>query len=87
MLQNPTPGNFGTLGPKTLDYWGQFSLDANASKTFRLTESKSMAVRIDARNVLNHPTPGIPSFTLDTFGEIGSKSGSRTFQAQLRFNF
>jgi hypothetical protein len=86
-LVNPTPGNFGNLGPRTLNYWGQFSLDANASKTFRLTESKSLSVRIDARNVLNHPTPGIPSFSIDTLGDIGTKSGSRTFQAQARLSF
>jgi hypothetical protein len=52
-----------------------------------LTESKSLSVRIDARNVLNHPTPGIPSFSIDTLGDIGTKSGSRTFQAQARLSF
>jgi len=86
-LVNPTPGNLGTLGARTLDYWGQFQLDANVSKNFRLTESKSLQLRIDTRNVLNHPTPGIPSFSITSLGNITTKSGSRTFQGQLRLTF
>ena len=86
-LVNPTPGNVGTLGARTLDYWGQFQLDANVSKTFRLTESKSLQIRIDTTNVLNHPTPGIPDFSLDNLGNITSKSGSRSFQGQVRLSF
>jgi hypothetical protein len=86
-LVNPTPGNLGTLGARTLNYWGQFQLDANLSKTFRLAETKSIQLRIDTRNVLNHPTPGIPNFGMENLGQITSKSGSRTFQGQLRFSF
>jgi hypothetical protein len=86
-LVNPTPGNLGTLGQRTLDYQGQFQLDANISKTFRLAESKSLQLRIDTRNVLNHPSPGIPSFSITSLGDIGTKSDSRTFQGQLRLSF
>ncbi len=89
-LVNPAPGELGTLGMRTLEYWGQFSLDANAQKTFRLTESKQIAVRVDSINVLNHPQPGIPNYFTNfggPFGSISSKSGSRTFQAQLRLTF
>ena len=43
MLVNPAPGQLGTLGFKTLDYWGQFNFDANIQKTFRLTESKQLS--------------------------------------------
>jgi hypothetical protein len=89
VLVNPRPGEVGTLGSRSLDYWGQFSLDANISKSFRLTESKSLAMRVDTINVLNHPQPGIPNYTVGTgtFGAITTKTGSRTFQGQLRFSF
>ena len=48
-----------------------------------------MTFRLDAQNVLNHPTPGNPSLNINTgtFGEINNKSGSRTLQAQLRVDF
>jgi len=93
-LINPTPGNLGTLGARSLTYPGQFDLDMNMSKTFRLTESKSMQVRIDTKNVLNHPSPNLPGFSVNptsannTFiGEVTGKGGSRTFQGQVRVNF
>jgi hypothetical protein len=92
LLVNPNPGEVGTLGMRTLSYWGQFSLDANAQKTFRLTESKQLSIRIDTTNVLNHPQPGIPNYFVGTgtFGAItggSAKSGSRTFQGQVRLSF
>ena len=91
MLVNPKPGEFGTLGPRTLARWGAFSLDANAQKTFRLTESKQLSIRIDSTNILNHPQPDIPNFNVGsntaTFGAITGKSGTRTIQGQLRLTF
>ena len=91
MLVNPKPGEFGTLGPRTLARWGAFSLDANAQKTFRLTESKQLSIRIDSTNILNHPQPDVPNFNVGsntaTFGAITGKSGTRTIQGQLRLTF
>ena len=72
---------------------GQFSLDANIQKRFRLTESKQLSLRIDTTNVLNHPTPGVPNYFVGggIFGEMGQittgKSGGRTFQGQVRLTF
>jgi hypothetical protein len=41
--------------------------------------------------MLNHPTPVLPAGALNinsgTFGEINNKTGNRTLQAQLRFDF
>ena len=56
MLVNPRPGEFGTLGPRTLARWGAFSLDANAQKTFMLTESKQLSIRIDSDKHLEPST-------------------------------
>jgi hypothetical protein len=88
MLVNPSPGQLGTLGFKTLDYWGQFNFDANVQKTFRLTESKQLSLRVDGTNILNHPQPGLPNAGPNNFGTITTgKTGSRVFQAQVRLSF
>ena len=98
MLVNPKPGEYGVLSPNVLTSFGNWSLDANAQKTFQISESKSLSIRIDATNVLNHPTPFIPYMAPGgqtgngQFGEIlcgcnDSKSGTRTFQGQVRFQF
>ena len=87
--------------PLSLRSLGKWRLDANLGKTFRLSESKSLQVRFDATNLLNHPdlsdsqpqtgqsinTAGV------VFGRIPDKGGSltgsnpRRLQAQLRFTF
>jgi len=97
VLVNPKPGEFGTLGPRTIDSWGQFFLDANLQKSFRLTESKQMTIRLDATNILNHPQLGTPNFVVGgtAFGQISTKGNAifgggpvqRNFQGQVRFTF
>jgi hypothetical protein len=89
VLQNPQPGRQGTLGQNTVENLGVIRFDANLSKTFRISETKSLQVRIDATNVLNHPTPGGPSFSInsDNFGLSTTKTGNRNFQGQLRLTF
>jgi hypothetical protein len=98
VLANPKPGETGVLTPNVLTSFGNWSLDGNAQKSFRLTETKQLTIRIDATNVLNHPTPFIPYFQPGgqtgngQFGEIlcgcnDSKSGTRTFQGQVRLTF
>jgi len=93
LLQQPLPGRQGNLGANTMHTVSRWTLDASISKRFRLTESKSLQLRVDTTNIMNHPTPGDPSGLAlgnsfaDTFGQITSKSGNRTFQGQLRFSF
>ena len=89
VLVNPKPGEFGTLGPRTLERWGAFALDANVQKTFSLTESKKLSVRLDSTNILNHPQVGLPNTAVNTgiFGAITTKTGTRTFQGSLRLTF
>jgi hypothetical protein len=61
------------------------------SKTFRITESKSLQIRVDATNVLNHPTPNAPNLAVSgttDFGQISAKgTQTRNFQGQVRFSF
>ena len=89
VLQNPLPGRQGTLGQSTLETLGWIRFDGNLGKTFRFTESKSLQIRVDATNVLNHPTPAAPTLSInsDNFGLSTSKTGGRSFQGQLRFTF
>jgi hypothetical protein len=81
----------GTLGQKTITGIGTWSLDANLSKTFRISESKSVQVRMDATNITNHPGMNAPSLNitnLTVFGQItGKPNNVRQFQGQLRFSF
>jgi hypothetical protein len=90
VLQNPQPGKRGNLGQNTVIGLGSYRFDMNLGKTFRVTESKSLVVRFDAQNVLNHPQPGNPSLAMNSttpWGQITTKTGGRLFQGTLRFNF
>jgi hypothetical protein len=95
VLQNPKPGTQGNLGQQTFEMPGTFGFDANLSKSFKISETKSLQFRMDATNVLNHPNPlpaapavSINSTTTTDFGYLtNSKTGNRQFQAQLRLSF
>jgi hypothetical protein len=91
VLQQAKPGTLGNLGADTIRGVGNWSVDGNIGKTFRITESKSLQVRVDATNVFNHPTPANPSVALGgsttDFGSITTKTGTRSFQGQVRFSF
>jgi hypothetical protein len=91
ILQNAAPGKRGTLGSNTLQTRGVWSFDASMSKTFRISESKSAQIRMDATNVLNHPTPPDPTLSINsntTFGNMeGDKTGSRSFRGSVRITF
>jgi len=100
LLQNPLPGTRGTLGQRVVEGPGRWRFDASLAKSIKITESKSLQVRMDATNVLNHPEPQTmitgasllnmnindTNFGLFT-GPNAKTTGHREFQAQLRFNF
>jgi hypothetical protein len=90
ILQHPQPGKKGNLGNNAIVGMGNWRFDANLGKTFRISESKSLQVRFDAQNVLNHPQPGTPNFSITgnaPFGQVTTKTGNRIFQGQMRLNF
>ena len=100
VLQNPLPGRRGNM-PFSLEAPGKWKFDANLSKSFRISEGKTLQFRLDATNVLNHPdladpvpqtgqsinTPGITFGQIPTKGGSGSGAAPRAFQAQLRLQF
>jgi hypothetical protein len=79
----------GTMGLRPIEGPGTIAFDANLQKTIRITESKSLTFRVDANNILNHPNAGAPNLNINTgvFGEINTKTGSRSLQALVRFDF
>ena len=82
---------------------GIWSFDAAMGKNVRISESKSVTIRMDATNVLNHPNVGNCSTTSTTppqcnpvlningtnpFGFIQTKGDQiRQFKGTVRFNF
>jgi hypothetical protein len=74
MLQNPQPGNQGTLGGQTMRQPGRFSLDANLVKTIRYAEGRGIQLRVDATNVLNHATPADVYINLGPGGSFNDQS-------------
>jgi len=92
VLQNPQPGKRGTLGQNTVIGLGSFRFDANLGKTFQITEGKTLTVRFDSQNILNHPQPVFANNALNVnsttpFGQMTTKTGGRLFQGQLRLSF
>ncbi len=58
VLQNPQPGVRGNAGLNTLEYAGTWRADMALAKRFRIKENLRATIRMDARNVFNHPTRG-----------------------------
>jgi hypothetical protein len=93
VLRNARPGELGTLGLRPIEGPGRWDLDANIQKSIRVHESKNLTLRMDATNILNHPTPGAANNPVNlninsgTFGQINTKTGNRILQAQIRLDF
>jgi len=91
VLQNSLPGTQGNQGARMLRLPGRWFMDANISKTLRISESKSLQLRVDANNILNHPNPGEPVFNVGSpdFGRVTANKTvqPRAFQAKLRLTF
>jgi hypothetical protein len=91
LLQNPQPGQRGTLGQRTMYLPGQWALDASISKSVRIGESRSLEIRVDSTNIFNHPGPGAPNLNINAdnpFGFIQAKNNDRrSFKGQIRFDF
>jgi hypothetical protein len=89
VLQNAKPGELGTLGLRPIYGPGTWNFDANLQKKIRIDESKNVAIRLDASNLFNHPTPGNPNLNINTgtFGEVNTKTGFRTLAGQVRLEF
>jgi hypothetical protein len=89
VLQQPLPGHQGTFS-NSMEGVGSFSLDAAIGKNIQLDQEKSFNFRMDFSNILNHPSPGDPAFTLSQyadFGSVANKTGNRIVQAKITLRF
>jgi hypothetical protein len=95
---NTNPGQQSNLGRNMFTSPMRWSTDGALSKSIRISEGKSFQIRVDATNIFNHAQPADPTYSLSgsyMFGmmfygtpfQVASKSGQRTFQARLRFDF
>jgi hypothetical protein len=68
-----------------------FQFDSQISRIFPVTEKLNLDFRLEAFNVLNHPSFSNPSSgnpSSSTFGEItGTSIGARVFQGGLKVIF
>ena len=100
VLQTPLPGTRGTLGRNVIEGLGTWTADMALQKRVRIAETKSFTLRVDARNIFNHPTPAIPGTFATTggtadlnlqstvpFGIFSTKAGNRSFQLKARVDF
>jgi hypothetical protein len=90
----PSPTQqFGTAGIGTVIGPRWFSYDANIQKPFRILDRATLALRVDAINVFNHPNYATPDVTVSdgaVFGQIRSASTNyipRAFQFGARLDF
>src|SRR5262249_40791794 len=101
VLQTPLPGTRGTFGQNRLIGLSTWTADMARQKRLKISESKSFTVRVDARNVFNHPLPALPGLFSTTggtadlnmtsltnpFGAMTTKTGNRSFQLKARMDF
>lgn len=82
-------GTFGTSGRNSLRGPGSRALDLGLHKTFALTGTAKMQLRVEAFNALNNVNLGTPNTALNSanFGRILSADAPRVMQLALRMWF
>jgi hypothetical protein len=91
LLENPAPGQLGTLSPTSYRGLGSFTLNLQLSKPITLSREKKITaiLRADAINVLNRPIWGTPNLNIDStsFGQITSSTGTRSVNLSARIRW
>jgi hypothetical protein len=103
VFQNSPVGVKGNYQPGSLTGTGRFSLDMALGKSIEFMEGKRVELRVDAQNIMNHPTASNTNgsynvrtvqisdadvaMTSGNFGNLQYKSQHRTFQARIRITF
>jgi hypothetical protein len=94
VLRHAPLGQVGNMGPNWIEAPGVFGFDADLLKRIRIDEKRTLMVRLDAINVLNHPAWGVTPNTVNVnmnstnFGLVGlPTTGNRQFTFNLRMEF
>jgi hypothetical protein len=87
----PAPGSIGNTGRNFFIAPPYFQTDASLSKKFRITERISFDLRVDAKNVTNHPSFDNPTAVINSsiFGRINDSvtNNARRLQLSGKINF
>ncbi len=85
----PQPGEYGNAGRNIITGPIQLNLNASAGRVFRLGERRSLDIRLDSTNVMNHVTFSSWNTTLGSaqFGLPVAANAMRSMQLTLRFRF
>jgi trimeric autotransporter adhesin len=85
----PLPGQWGNAGRDTIIGPSQFSLNASAVRTFRVSDRLSLDLSVNATNALNHVvfTAWNVNVTNAQFGLPTGANGMRNMQTTLRLRF
>ncbi|MGB7760233.1 MAG: TonB-dependent receptor, partial [Bryobacteraceae bacterium] len=85
----PPDGQWGDAGRDIITGPMQFGLNASAARVFRFGERRSMDIRFEGTNVLNHVTWASWNSTLGNsqFGLPTGANAMRNIQATVRFRF
>jgi hypothetical protein len=90
-FSQPLPGELGNTGRNYFIAPRTFQTDASLLKKLRFTERYSLDLRVDAKNLTNNASFGLPTATQnsDTFGRIRTAvtSFSRRIQVSAKFSF
>jgi hypothetical protein len=83
------PGTFGDAGRNSLTGPGYTSLDAVVARRFRVAGTRTLEVRFEVFNALNHRNDTLPDSFVDraTFGQSLSAYPPRQAQLGARFSF
>jgi hypothetical protein len=83
------PGTFGNAGYNSLIGPGFFSLDANLTRYFKVTERQRFELRFEFFNLPNHTNFANPTTNLRsaTFGVLESAGDPRILQFALKYSF
>ncbi len=92
ILINPPPGTLGTLAARYMEGPGEYRLDLNMVKRFRISESKNFELRADFINAFNtpqwsNPTAANLDINSTNFGNITGAGGNRIIVIGARINF
>lgn len=85
----PPSGRYGNAGRNTITGPGSWVMNLSLARNITLAERKTMEIRIDANNFLNHVNYSNVDTVLNsqTYGLATSAGSMRTLSATMRFRF
>ena len=86
---DPAAGTYGNAGRDIVTGPTTFSLNGSAGRIFRVGERRSIDIRFDGTNILNHVNFGSYNTTVGSaqFGILQNPNAMRSFTATVRFRF